>query len=321
MSDGLLLTFEKIKVTLTTIYKLTNKGIDSPLLVEYPLFLHITSKEEENNIWIIGEIPFPDNYPLTTFHKELLHKGIAILFLKYNKANNILEIDTFYVYSSFSVYKKYINPHEEKNLKGLGKYMLCKVIHFLVNHTFISLDTTVTLLASGNQCYEPIQYDMEDCLIELSQHKNYYKSIVLTLPKEYRTKLEDIFEQTFHGCFDYRPTKTGKHIIKEWKNGENMYDKHPEIVITFITSEIKTDPDAILPYIRELICKIKANQKLITYYQNTYQFTLLPESNYGIGANLQGTVKNIVTSCEDVPLQGKRIYINKKSRNKKCKRK
>ena len=72
-----------MSIHIKTNYKLHNKGI------EYPLIINSTiTKEENNTIWIICTIPFPNNYPMTDFHRELVHKGIANLYIIYD--NKIL---------------------------------------------------------------------------------------------------------------------------------------------------------------------------------------------------------------------------------------
>ena len=239
---------------------------------------------------IICTVPFPKGYPMTPFHiltsSKLDRKNVAKLDLSYDEEQNDLEIDLFYVYSSFSDMKQHINKGEE--LKGFGLYMLCKVLHYLLSEKRLFFPTaTVSLTAAGNQCYDIEKYKdytIENCLDII---KPYPESLFYSFfNKDYLKKISGIIET-------YIPNVDMDNVYNDIEKREIVNDS----VIKLIKLEEQNDPEKLLSLLRQLVCEINDNQRLIEYnYKSIYKFEIV--ENKGNEAKMKGTVANILAACD-----------------------
>jgi hypothetical protein len=250
-------------------------------------------------------VPFPKDYPMTPFRQRISgmrdRKHLAKLMLSYDEERKHLEILIFYVYSAFSDMKQYISKGEE--LKGFGIYMLCKVMRFLLTTPWFSKDATVSLTASGNQCYDIDsyrEYTINDCLDVITP---YPEILFYSLFSGYLEKLTNIINKTIPDV--------------DMDNVYNDLDKRDIVnhcVMELIQLEEQINPEKILSVLRKLVCQINTNQRLIkNNYKRIYDFQVV--ENKGTEAKMIGTVASILAACD------KRLYGRKRrTRSKKLKK-
>ena len=211
---------------------------------EYPLEINIEmSNFKKTRHSIICNVPFPKGYPMTPFHIltcNLNRKNVANLYLSYDEEKNNLEINIFYVYSSFSDMKQHISKGEE--LKGFGIYMLCKVLHYLLyEKRLFSHTATVSLTAAGNQCYDIEtykDYTIEKCLDII---KPYPEALFDTFfDKDYKTKLTEIIKK-------YIPNVDMNKVVYN-DNRDILNDS----VIELIKLEQQKDPEKTIILIKKV---------------------------------------------------------------------
>jgi hypothetical protein len=239
------------------------------------IYIEMKTYPKTNRKRIICSVPFPEDYPHNDFYRTVSEmrdenpQRIATLNLLYDTDKNSLGIAIFYVYSAFSTIKPYVTKEEQLQLKGLGIFILCKVLHFLLSKIKgVSPETKVTLTASGDQCYDIEtykDYKTEDCL-EIIKNYPYALLIILKINNLIQSEDNDI------------------HI------------KHPEILYTLIRKHIEENPGKII-ILRELVCNIITNQRLIEHYKGVYNFNV--DKNLGTEAIMSGTVANILSACKN----------------------
>ena len=270
-----------------------------PLHVINKLFylrIHIDMKTypKTNRKRIVCSIPFPEDYPRNDFYRTVSEMSdenpqrIATLNLLYDTDKNSLEIAIFYVYSAFSNIKPHVTKEEQLQLKGLGVFMLCKVLNYLIEKIRISPETTVTLAASGDQCYDIEaykDYTIEDCLKIINQYP-YALWLILVTTDNYKDELIKLIQ-----------TQIDDGTIESNVTINNLYKTRPEILYIFITKYVEENPDKII-ILRILVCKIITNQRLIEHnYKRIYNFDV--DVNLGTEATMSGTVLNILSACKN----------------------
>jgi hypothetical protein len=254
----------------------------------FPLSLHLSIQlfsPEENMYEIELTVPLPEEYPMESQYKQKKHR-VAYLSLYYYVTKKQLEIDLFYVYNNRTKYKKDIGEHDTFHTKGLGKYMLCKAVHYLLDHTdWFDINSTVTLVASGEECAHPEQYSaytIDECLAVLYQYddpsiklfelviSHYYQELIDALPVEAAGNIHLFYQQN---------SKRVDGIIK------GMLDKKNRAGDTLLRESLQ-----------KLVCYIKTNQQLIEKnYRDIYGFRVV--KNNGTYATMEGTVYSILSAC------------------------
>jgi hypothetical protein len=303
-------------VVLPDTYPLTVSVHDTEM--QFHLQIVMLTYLETRRKRILCTVPFPKGYPDNDFFRIVSQTRyenpprIATLNLVYDTDKNSLEILVFYVYSAFSNIKPHVTKEEQVQLKGLGIFMLCNVLRYLLSETtWLSPETKVTLTASGDQCYD------------IETYKNYTLEDCLDIIKQYPYALWFILATYLHDQHD----ELDKLIKKEIANGRiksnvmihTLYKTHPEILYTFITKHIEKIPDMIV-HLRTLVCNIMTNQRLIEHhYKRIYHFIV--EENLGTEAKMSGTVANILSACDERKIYGikksKKTKKSKKEKNKK----
>lgn len=166
----------------------------------YPLSLNISIKlfEPEENMYEIELIvPLPQEYPIESIYKQN-HTRVAYLSMYYYVNKKQLKIDLFYVYTMKTKYKRYISEHETFHTKGLGKYMLCKAVHYLLDHTdWFDIDSTIKLTAYGEECFNPErygEYTIKNCLDIIRQYDDSTSKLFYLIITHYNQKLRDTLQ-------------------------------------------------------------------------------------------------------------------------------
>ena len=280
--------------------------------IKFDLHIIMETYLETNQKRIMCSVPFPKDYPENDFFRIVsLKRGeqiIAKLYLVYDTDENSLEILIFYVYSSFSDIIPYVTKTERLQLKGLGIFMLCKTLRYLLSiqqHAdpkWLSPETKVILTASGEQCYD------------IETYKDYTDEECLAIIKQYPYMLWMIFSTHLYHTYS-QLDKLIKTEIGSRVKIHTLYKSHPEILYTFIKTHINEIPDTNI-MLRSLVCKINTNQRLIEHhYKRIYHLNV--DENRGTEATMSGTVADMLSACDE-----RRIYGTKyKSKNRRCKSK
>ena len=307
--------------------------MESPLFITlqdtYPLRVRVDDTERKFDLQIIMEtyldtnqkrivcsVPFPEGYPENDFFRIVYdtraEKIIAKLYLVYDTDENSLEILIFYVYSSFSDIKPYVTTEERLQLKGLGVFMLCKVLRYLLSiqeHAdpkWLSPETKVILTAQGNQCYDIeryMDYTAEECLDVIKQYPYALYMILSTHLYYMYSELDNLIK-----------TEIAKGTIDRRVKIHTLYKSHPEILYTFIRTHMEEIPDNMI-MLRSLVCNIITNQRLIEHhYKRMYHLNV--EENLGTEATMSGTVADMLSACDERKIYGKKY---RKSKNRRFK--
>ena len=263
-------------------YSITYKSESFPLSLY--LSIHLFSPEE--NIYEIELIvPLPQEYPMESIYKQKKHR-VAYLSLYYYVTKKQLEIDLFYVYNNRTKYKKDMSEHETFHTKGLGKYMLCKAVHYLLDHTdWFDINSTVALVASGEECANPEQYSaytIDDCLAILYQYD------------DSSTKLfELVISHYYQELIDALPIEAAGNIHLFYQH----HSKRVDGIIKGMLDKKHSAGDTLLrESLQKLVCYIKTNQQLIEKnYRDIYGFRVV--KNNGTYATMEGTVYSILSAC------------------------
>jgi hypothetical protein len=279
---------KKYTVELPSSRKIKIDGMEYTLL----FLITITSLEyDPNKISIKTRVIFPLYYPETEFMMNI-HQ-VATLDVIYHVTDRNLDIDIFYVYSNFAKYKKLLLPEEAKFFKGFGKYMLCKVIRYLMEETsWFSPDATVTLVSESSQCYEISKYNQlsfTECITILQQNYpiSYMNFCILMFKKKLYGLVQRFFPIEIDGDTIYDVAETHTDIV---------LDCCSELVKMINESEITEE---LLEKIQYTLCKIDTTQALIEKnYKEIYHFEVI--ENHGEYAKMKGTVTNILKACGDL---------------------
>jgi len=291
---------------MTSVSKITQFFIPIPFTLDgIPLEIKIELPTKRSQYQSINcSVPFPHFYPMTPFRTRVKEKHlknvVATLLLTYDTEQHNLEIDIFYVYSAFADTKDLLLPGER--LKGLGKYMLCKVIRWLIDFPWFSKDATASLTAAGNQCYEMLpyqQFTFDDCITMLL---HYPMSLYYGVMHRHGAI---ILERIMKDIPDIQPSLPYDEIYNKY------YDIIMSAVLTF-AQDNKNDPE-LLVLLREVVCNIKTNQQLIERNYKPYGFVLIKDD--GEQATMKGSVKNILESCSTASY-GKKSKRNRSTRKK-----
>lgn len=162
-------------------------GTDGSAITKSDLTFHVSS----NTI----EIPFPENYPPTTFYLYQQRQVFPVLArIQFSfpstiyvnedvKVEDTMVIHAFYVYTHPSARQEEImvSPVEHTLTKGLGKRLLCTAVHHALSSGLVSRNGSIHLEASGGKCIqEDVTRFMEtwsegemDRLITQLQFKDY----------------------------------------------------------------------------------------------------------------------------------------------------
>ncbi len=275
--------------------------------IKFDLHILMETYLETDQKRIICSVPFPEGYPENDFFRIVsLTRAetipiIAKLYLVYDTDENCLEILIFYVYSSFSDIIPHVTKTERLQLKGLGVFMLCKVLRYLLfQKDWLSPETKVILTASGEQCYD------------IETYKDYTEEDCFEIIKQYPYALWMIFSTHLYNKYA-ELEKLIKTEIGSRVKISTLYKSHPELLYTFIKTHSEEIPDNII-MLRSLVCKINTNQRLVDHhYKRIYHLNVV--ENRGTEATMSGTVANMISACDDRKIYGKK-YKSKHRRKK-----
>jgi hypothetical protein len=223
-------------------------------------------------------VPLPKEYPMESIYKQKKHR-VAYLSMYYYVDKKQLEIDLFYVYNNRTKFKKDIGEHETFHTKGLGKYMLCKAIHYLLDTDWFNPNSTVTLLAFGEECFNRERYDAytsDGCLEIIRQYDDSTTKLLELVMTHYEEELRDRLQ--IDSTSNIRNTELVNRVVNEMVNKKNKGDIKLKILL------------------QNVVCTILTNQQLIEKnYRDIYGFTIV--KNYGTKAEMVGTVYSILSAC------------------------
>ena len=150
-----------------------SEGIETgKFLGNYPLFMK-WSYDDNNSYNFKVYIPksYKTSYLAPSYIKD---KKIIAECQIYFLSENELYVNDLYVYT---VNNKTASINEKKELKGLGKIMLCKALKFIVELKNINTDNlNISITAHGDECPEKIMNDIKDWSdIQINEYLNKYK--------------------------------------------------------------------------------------------------------------------------------------------------
>jgi hypothetical protein len=218
----------------------------------------------------------PKDYPETEYKKA--QSRVAYLLIHYDTTQKNMEIDLFFVYNTTERYKKLISKRETFNTKGLGKYMLCRAVHYLLNTSWFDINATVTLTAAGGECFYKEQvetYTFETCMRLLHRYPSIlFELVVLHYSKDLRAKLE----LPKSNLYDY-------------------YEKHKELVDTTVKDILteERDNDVLLHILQNKVCEIITNRNLVTKNYKQYGFEV--SRDHGAQVEMRGDVYSLLSAC------------------------
>jgi hypothetical protein len=227
-------------------------------------------------------VPLPDAYPNTDFREKDNINDVAKLSIDYYVIEKNMYIDLFFVYDKMESYKALIKGNEQFNTKGLGKYMLCTIVQYLLENTdWFDINSIVTLKAWGGECnpkYEKTYTLKEQYINDLRQSKllfdfltNYLdeKDILLKRLNKLHLQLEEL---------------------------EEYYEEHKEEVNDLIEDIIYKSKIITLGLLKRYLCEVRTNDDLITKnYSKIYGFRVV--KNYGVYSYLIGNVYSLLSAC------------------------
>jgi hypothetical protein len=242
----------------------------------YPLTLTINTHFSSNPYSLELVVPLPIDYPETEYKKA--QSRVAYLLIHYDTTHRNMEIDLFFVYNTTERYKKLIRKRETFNTKGLGKYMLCRAVHYLLNTSWFDINATVTLTAAGGECFYKEQvetYTFETCMRLLNRYPAIlFELVVLHYSKDLRSKLE----LPKSNLYDY-------------------YEKHKELVDTTVKDILneERDNDVLLHILQNKVCEIITNRNLVTKNYKQYGFEV--SRDHGAQVEMRGDVYSLLSAC------------------------
>jgi hypothetical protein len=114
--------------------------------LDAPSWVVVVEHSSDDAGFVSIKVPFPDDYPPTTFRQT--SDAIAELLLSYKTKDDTAILHTFYVHPAGSLDA---TSAEKRAVKGLGKRMLCHAVRFLLTRGSITLDARLSLEASGGR--------------------------------------------------------------------------------------------------------------------------------------------------------------------------
>jgi hypothetical protein len=246
----------------------------------YPLILviHQLKTEQKPNLYTLElKVMLPDDYPDTEYKKA--QARIAYLLMHYDIIKKNLDIDLFFVYPTTERYKKLIRQQETFHTKGLGKYMLCRAIHYLLMHHWFDIHSTATLTAAGGECFYKELVDAftyEQCMAILKPYPDLlFEFVILNYNSVLRAALH-----IPNGFILYSYYETHKSQV----NSAVMDILHRE----------QHNPE-LLRLLRKTVCEVKTNHDLIEKNYKKYGFEVTQDN--GLQAEMQGSVYSILSEC------------------------
>lgn len=140
---------------------------------QYQLSLTLTIKLDayDKNVYIIELLALlPDDYPQSNYKNET--NRVAYVLITYFTNEKRMNIDLLYVYNTITRYKKLISGNEKFNTKGLGQYMLCTTVQYLLENIDFDIESIVTLKASAEDCRyaDYREYTFDYCMEEITKY-------------------------------------------------------------------------------------------------------------------------------------------------------
>lgn len=257
-------------------FNITYDSIFSGQIV-YPLTLNIKLNHSRSDMYTVElVVPLPEDYPETEYKK--VQSRVAYLLIHYDTILKNMEIQLFYVYNTRELYKKLISKRETFNTKGLGKYMLCRAVHYLLNTSWFDINSTVTLTAAGGECFYKEQvdtYTFEQCMRLLNRYPMLLFQLII---KHYEDELRAKLEVPDGNLYTY-------------------YEKHKELVdekVKDILNEDR-DNDVLLHILQNKVCEIITNRNLVTKNYKQYGFQVT--TDHGAQVEMMGDVYSILSEC------------------------
>lgn len=217
----------------------------------YQLSLLITvTLESENKYKIELIVPLPDDYPNSLFKQNIT--DVANLLIYYDVIMKNMYIDLFFVYDKMESYKRLIDKKETFNTKGLGKYMLCTAVQYLLKNTdWFDIKSSVTLQAHGGEChYENVYkpYTFEQCMEELKHTELLFDFLVNYLEK--KDKLLDKLQLQPENLEDYYKYNKAyvdtiiEDILNKLHKSTHLFNM-TERMLKLYLCEVRTNDDLI----------------------------------------------------------------------------
>jgi len=255
--------------------------------ITFSLHLDITESTTDEKSTLELKVVLPDDYPETKYKNA--QSLVAYLSTCYDITKKKLSVDSFYVYNNKEEYKKLIEEDglETFNTKGLGKYMLCRAVHYFLQKSWFDKTSTVTLIAAGNECFHKIN-TYEECM---DIFKDYPEQLFNFLDVHCRSVLKAKLQTSEHFNSLYYKTHKSRidpivlDILKEkkfWKES---------------VSETIQDQN-LLTLLKKLACYIKTKLNLIKYYKKYgFKEEQIQYFNYPFFVNMSGSVDSILSEC------------------------
>lgn len=149
-------------------------------------------------------VPYPKDYPMTTFRLNNYRNKIAYLLINFEnvRTENYIYLELFFVHASkYSILSKYLMKEEIELSKGLGKKMLCYAINLLINNFIIDKNTTmIKLHACGGNCLSDEDIDKILAIFSVEDIDNWLfenirvSNIITILKSPLREKVKIICE-------------------------------------------------------------------------------------------------------------------------------
>lgn len=250
---------------------------------QYQLSLTLTIKLDAyyKNVYIIELLVLlPDDYPQSNYKNAT--NRVAYVLITYFKNEKRMNIDLLYVYNTITKYKKLISDNEKFNTKGLGQYMLCKAVEYLLENIDFDFDieSIVTLKASAEDCRytDYREYTFDYCMEEITKYPAMFILLFDYVKDTYIQELKD---------------KLPDGVILNRQNKENVDEKVKDILYKH-----KTDAK-LLEILQKYTCEIKTNHDLIkNYYNKIYGFNIKEGEDGGIYAELVGNIHSLLSACK-----------------------
>jgi hypothetical protein len=262
----------------------------------YPLTLviHQLKTEQKPNLYTLElKVMLPDDYPDTEYKKA--QARIAYLLMHYDIIKKNLDIDLFFVYPTTERYKKLIHQNEAFHTKGLGKYMLCRAIHYLLMQRWFDIHSTATLMAAGGECYYKELVDAftyEQCMAILEPYPDLLFEFVVLY---YNSVLRDKLNLPNNNLYAYY--ETHKSQVKSKVSEILNHDKENPLLLT---------------QLKKWVCEVITNRDLVEKNYKKYGFDVTQDN--GLQAEMEGSVYSILSEClrhatKDVKLSLKEVII------------
>ncbi len=243
----------------------------------YPLQLEMNELSTPEKSTLELKVVLPDDYPDTEYKK--FQPRVAYLLMHYDIIKKNLWIDLFFIYNNTERYKKIISRQETFHTKGLGKYMLCRAIHYLLQKSWFDIHSTATLTAAGGECFYKEQvdsYTYEQCMAILEPYQDLLFEFVTLY---YNSALKDTLNIP-KGVILYSYYETHKSQVN--------------IAVMDILNGEQDNPE-LLRLLRKTVCEVKTNHNLIEKNYKKYGFEVTQDT--GLQAEMEGSVYSILAEC------------------------